>query len=322
MSDIFISYAREDFERVKPLAEALERSGWDVFWDYEIPLGSDWYDCIGRELSEARCVVVVWSESSTESTWVREEAGDARERGVLIPVNIDPRKPPLGFRSLQTLSLEGWDGRAAAQEFQDLAKGVQSVIGSASSREAGGVAEAESGRRPNKRQVGRGEGPHRVFTFAPAAFLRRHRLLRGLAGAVGGTLLGFGVLASIFWTTPIYEWLDGYQVLVPCLAAGGYLFVIWLLSWAGEAAEADGVGRALTALPAVFLARHRLLRWTVGVLAGVLFALGVLVFFMKNISIISWLNYQAVLVYMLMGGYLLAVFLLSRTRPVKAPRAG
>ncbi len=37
MSDIFLSYASEDRERVRPLAEALSRQGWAVWWDRIIP---------------------------------------------------------------------------------------------------------------------------------------------------------------------------------------------------------------------------------------------------------------------------------------------
>jgi hypothetical protein len=33
MSDIFISYAREDRPRVERLAAALEQCGWSVWWD-------------------------------------------------------------------------------------------------------------------------------------------------------------------------------------------------------------------------------------------------------------------------------------------------
>ena len=33
MSEIFISYASEDLERVKPIVEALALQGWAVWWD-------------------------------------------------------------------------------------------------------------------------------------------------------------------------------------------------------------------------------------------------------------------------------------------------
>jgi len=51
MSDIFLSYASEDRERVRPLAEALSRQGWDVWWDRDIPPGQTWRN---SSLSEAR----------------------------------------------------------------------------------------------------------------------------------------------------------------------------------------------------------------------------------------------------------------------------
>jgi hypothetical protein len=37
MTEIFISYAREDEDRVKDLGSTLEQQGWSVFWDRRIP---------------------------------------------------------------------------------------------------------------------------------------------------------------------------------------------------------------------------------------------------------------------------------------------
>ena len=39
MSEIFISYAREDLERTRQLAEVLGSLGWNVFIDRRIPAG-------------------------------------------------------------------------------------------------------------------------------------------------------------------------------------------------------------------------------------------------------------------------------------------
>jgi len=39
MSDIFLSYASEDRDRVEPLAKALEDKGWPAWWDRRIPAG-------------------------------------------------------------------------------------------------------------------------------------------------------------------------------------------------------------------------------------------------------------------------------------------
>ena len=74
MADIFISYAKEDRERVKLLANALEIKGWSVFWDRTIPTGQKWREVIGEALENARVVIVAWSKASTKSRWVQEEA--------------------------------------------------------------------------------------------------------------------------------------------------------------------------------------------------------------------------------------------------------
>ena len=73
-TDIFISYAREDRSRVKPLAQLLQAEGWSVWWDPEIPVGLSFDDVIDKALDAARCVIVVWTETSRGSRWVKTEA--------------------------------------------------------------------------------------------------------------------------------------------------------------------------------------------------------------------------------------------------------
>ena len=108
-----MSYASEDRPRGEEFARALEGQGWTVFWDRTIPIGKTWRETIGRELSEARCVIVLWSKTSIDSNWVQEEADDGRRRGVLVPVLIDKVVPPIGFRSVQAADLADWDAKQA-----------------------------------------------------------------------------------------------------------------------------------------------------------------------------------------------------------------
>lgn len=108
MSEIFVSYKREDRERVRALVEALRAVGLPVWWDEQIPAGVPFRAEIDRRLSEAACVIVVWSKSSIDPTagaFVHDEAERARARGVLVPVKIDPVTPPVGFGQLQTFEL-------------------------------------------------------------------------------------------------------------------------------------------------------------------------------------------------------------------------
>lgn len=117
MADIFISYSQKDRDRVRLIAEALEREGMDVFWDPEIPPGETWDSVIARELKSARCVIVAWSESSAESDWVKEEAEFGKRMKALVPVQLDTAGPPLGFSRLQTADLSRWTGDAADPEW-------------------------------------------------------------------------------------------------------------------------------------------------------------------------------------------------------------
>ena len=129
MSDIFISYAKEDREKAKLLVEALAKTGWSVFWDRKIPTGRDWHSYVGKELEEAKCVLVVWSESSVSSKWVREEAGEANDRDILVPVLLDATKPPLGFRSAQALDISGWRGDPSASVVDRLIGDMERLLG-------------------------------------------------------------------------------------------------------------------------------------------------------------------------------------------------
>src|SRR5215207_4887388 len=127
-SDIFVSYAREDQARVAPMVAAFEACGWSVFWDRRIPAGQTWRSYIGRALDEARCVVVTWSEHSIRSEWVIEEADDGRERGILVPVFLDPVRPPRGFRSIQAADLSGWSPERPSPAFDSFLADLGAVL--------------------------------------------------------------------------------------------------------------------------------------------------------------------------------------------------
>ena len=101
MADIFLSYARPDRDKVRGLVPILEAQGWSVFWDAAIEPGQRWDNLIAAELESARCVVVIWTQSSVLSDWVKDEANRGREREVLVPVSIDGTRAPLGFRHVQ-----------------------------------------------------------------------------------------------------------------------------------------------------------------------------------------------------------------------------
>ena len=109
MSDIFISYAREDLPRVESIVKALEAQGLSVWWDRRILSGEIFDQVIDKELAAAKCVIVIWSTISINSGFVKDEAQVGNDRNILVPAKIDSVKPPLGFRRVQTADLTDWE---------------------------------------------------------------------------------------------------------------------------------------------------------------------------------------------------------------------
>ena len=129
MVDIFISYSNEDRSRVEPLASALEAQGWSVFWDRTIPAGKTWRQVIGDALETSRSVIVAWSKTSVDSSWVQEEADRGRERNILIPILIDNVKPPLGFGAIQAADLVSWEPTQSSPQFEKLVSDLSAILG-------------------------------------------------------------------------------------------------------------------------------------------------------------------------------------------------
>lgn len=118
MADIFISYASEDRDRVRPLAEALQARGFNIWWDRSLAAGQDYTAIIEKELKGAKAVVVLWTQASAHSTFVRDEAGRARDEGRLVPVLLDQVQLPLGFGAFQAEDFTRWNGGANAPQMQ------------------------------------------------------------------------------------------------------------------------------------------------------------------------------------------------------------
>ncbi len=128
MSDVFISYSRHDLDRARALARGLEAHQLSVWWDRAIPPGKTFDEVIEEALDAAGCVVVLWSESSVKSSWVKTEAAEAARRGVLIPILIDPVKIPLEFRRLQTADLTDWNGEANHAELDKALAAIRDLV--------------------------------------------------------------------------------------------------------------------------------------------------------------------------------------------------
>jgi endonuclease/exonuclease/phosphatase family metal-dependent hydrolase len=128
LADVFLSYAREDGSAAERLYEHLTTLGRSVFLDRRrIEAGTRWEARLRGELNAARCVLVLWSNASLRSDWVREEAelGWARRR--LVQALLESVQPPEPFAGLQATDAIGWEGDAR-RLFDPVTGAVDSMI--------------------------------------------------------------------------------------------------------------------------------------------------------------------------------------------------
>ena len=65
------------------------------------------------------------------SEWVHDEATEGRKQNKLVPVLIEDVSIPMGFRSLQTADLRGWDGKETRPAFEKLVEDVAAQVAAA-----------------------------------------------------------------------------------------------------------------------------------------------------------------------------------------------
>ena len=130
MSDIFVSYKRENETRVGRLVRALEAAGHSVWWDRTLAGGENWRAQIQSALEAAECVIVIWTVESVgpAGDFVRDEAAYAKNRGVLVPVKLGKVDPPMGFGEIQAIDLTHWKGSARDPFFKDLLDTISAKI--------------------------------------------------------------------------------------------------------------------------------------------------------------------------------------------------
>lgn len=197
MADVFISYAREDAQRAGMVARALEATGMEVFWDSEIPPGQTWADYIESKLTSCKAVVVLWSEHSTRSQWVREEARMGRDKGKLIPAMLDNSPAPFGFGEVQAANLSSWSGEENHPDWQRTMAAVRSAV------------EREGGAQPPIMQP----APARPEQIQPAASISKTMTWDAPQGAAAKEERG-----KPWWRTP---WaIAGGGVLALLLVVG------------------------------------------------------------------------------------------------------
>ena len=192
MHDVFISYAAEDRETAEVVATYLTARGVRVWWDEAITPGANWADKIEAALKSAKCVIVLWSEASISSKWVKKEARYAEDRSVLVPALIQDVSIPFEFEHVQAARLANWTGEPEDPGAEALLAAVRAAVNS-----AGGGSRSDLPPRPPRKSS---PWRHRLAAVAAATCAAAWVLLGGysmvLERAAASLILGGALLTA------------------------------------------------------------------------------------------------------------------------------
>jgi TolB-like protein len=110
------------------LVAAIQAQGWTVWWDPEIDPGQEFDRLIAAELKAAAAVLVVWTPDSVTSRWVRGEAREGADRGILVPVRFEAASLPIDVRALHTTDLDDWGEDPRSPQAQEVLRAVGVII--------------------------------------------------------------------------------------------------------------------------------------------------------------------------------------------------
>lgn len=129
MTDVFISYKREERARCVAIYNALVDLKLSVWFDAHIEPGTDFDREIEREVRRAKAVLVLWSELAADSDWIRAEARTGRQSERLVAARLDDCLPPLEFASVQAVDLFGRPDFLSGEGWRQIVARIGRLVG-------------------------------------------------------------------------------------------------------------------------------------------------------------------------------------------------
>lgn len=139
MTDVFVAYAREDRERVRPIADVLREMGWDVWFDTS-EQSLDVNPVADTKLARAGAILVAWSEHARRSENVRSEAATGLYKNKLVQVRIDGGSPPRPFDQVDAVDLSRWMPGSEDADWRRLVSQLRNCAGEPVAPKSGGRA--------------------------------------------------------------------------------------------------------------------------------------------------------------------------------------
>ena len=104
--DVFLSYSSKDGGQIESLANELEGKRVSVWFDRGLIAGQPYRDVLQQRIETVKAVVVLWTENSIGSKWVRAEANLADHHGKLICLRdpkLDAKRIPMPFAEVHMI---------------------------------------------------------------------------------------------------------------------------------------------------------------------------------------------------------------------------
>jgi hypothetical protein len=133
---VFVSYARVDLGRVKPLVDELAKR-FNIFMDLSslVP-GSYWRHGIVEGLQRARCVLGLYTKGLSDESVALDEMDRVKKRKILLPVKLDrDAEIPIGHDGIQRVDLCDW--RGGAKGLSALFAAIEPFLAAGPSQEEG-----------------------------------------------------------------------------------------------------------------------------------------------------------------------------------------
>jgi len=108
MANIFISYPRGERKTVDRLARIFDKLRVSYWYDKSLVPTHDFSDEIKDQIDRSTSVIVIWSEESVRSPWVKAEAARAHDQGKLISAHVEKADLPLPHSILHSADLRAF----------------------------------------------------------------------------------------------------------------------------------------------------------------------------------------------------------------------
>jgi hypothetical protein len=101
-ADVFLSYSSDDGAQIQSLVGELEGKHISVWYDQGLIAGQPYREVLRQRIETVKAVVVLWTENSIRSKWVKSEADIADRQNKLIclrDTKLDSRHIPMPFNA-------------------------------------------------------------------------------------------------------------------------------------------------------------------------------------------------------------------------------